>query len=82
MCGAFHSAAVSLECQLFVWGRNDKGQLGRDPAQVPFSATPIIIDFGRAKVLEVQSGWTHFICRLGEQYLDEDHCQKFYHTLL
>ncbi|KAG1672307.1 Secretion-regulating guanine nucleotide exchange factor [Nymphon striatum] len=65
VCGANHSAALTFDGVLYVWGRNNKGQLGKDPVTLPISVLPQSISFDNSKIIHIKSGWTHMICITG-----------------
>ncbi|ETV87117.1 hypothetical protein, variant 1 [Aphanomyces astaci] len=68
-CGASHTLAITMQGQLYTWGKNNQGQCGHGhtndqltPAQVLF------FDEMDLKVASVAGGWEHtLICTTGGQ---------------
>lgn len=61
--GAYHSAALTRDGQVVVWGHNKHGQLARSPASVKKSK-PIIVpkeSFDLDCVTQLYTGWTHLL---------------------
>ena len=59
--GYFHSAALSRRFQLYTWGHNEYGQLGR-PAAAAVEALPRLVDrLAAQRIVRVACGSTHTI---------------------
>lgn len=72
--GGWHSAAVSIDGDLYTWGWNGNGQLGlssQNAASVSVMATPQVVDIQNYsnKVLKVSCGNRHTITLLGRYIL-------------
>ncbi|KAG2462123.1 SRGEF factor, partial [Polypterus senegalus] len=63
--GAYHSACITDQGWLFVWGSNKYGQLlsSDDFLPLPFFIQPH--HFEGEKITLVRSGWTHIVARTG-----------------
>lgn len=66
VAGSYHTAALSENGQLFVWGCNKYGQCTISPevtAQVnaPHMVSPDLFEGEKVKV--IQTGWTHFMAK-------------------
>uniref|UniRef100_UPI00358F5350 secretion-regulating guanine nucleotide exchange factor isoform X2 n=1 Tax=Myxine glutinosa TaxID=7769 RepID=UPI00358F5350 len=67
--GAHHSAALSVEGKVFLWGDNSKGQiLQADKAFVPHPMSPDL-SFLEEKVSSMASGWSHIVVNTGTKVL-------------
>eukprot|EP00003_Mantamonas_plastica_P021174 TRINITY_DN3422_c1_g1_i14.p1 TRINITY_DN3422_c1_g1~~TRINITY_DN3422_c1_g1_i14.p1 ORF type:complete len:1390 (-),score=492.63 TRINITY_DN3422_c1_g1_i14:3656-7825(-) len=65
-CGEFHSAAVSSEGELFVWGDNSNGQLGQDIMAVKMMQQPVRLQLPNAdeRVGYVSCGGFHTVIKV------------------
>ncbi|XP_072477508.1 secretion-regulating guanine nucleotide exchange factor [Notamacropus eugenii] len=61
--GSCHSASLTDEGDLYVWGSNKHGQLVSPDAFLPTPQKVEAACFQNEKVAMVWSGWTHFIAR-------------------
>jgi alpha-tubulin suppressor-like RCC1 family protein len=62
--GGSFSVAIDRNDNVLVWGYNGFGQLGKDPAIVPFSALPVTIDksvFTTGTVVAIAAGLDHVL---------------------
>jgi len=66
VAGAYHSACLTDNGQVVVWGDNKHGQLGHNPSEVK-NLSPTLVDqvfFDYRKVVDLSSGWTHMVATL------------------
>jgi len=70
-CGAFHSAAVSVEGVLLTWGEGSSGQLGHGDSNIQTS--PYAVDYlTNQQMIEVSCGFSSTIAVQGESQLVEE----------
>ena len=63
--GGYHFLAVTRAGQLYAWGHNRVGQLGRDyDIDKYLQCLPEPVDFGTDLVVDAKAGWGHSIVRL------------------
>ncbi|XP_076250887.1 RCC1 domain-containing protein 1, partial [Rhynchophorus ferrugineus] len=70
--GGWHSAAVSFDGDLYMWGWNGNGQLGLSSQNISVMATPQVVDiqgYLDKKVLKVSCGNRHSIALLENNHL-------------
>lgn len=67
--GESHACFVHANGELYCWGLNDMGQLGRDPNVVPFSATPLLVPLP-TRAVSVATGldFTCVVDEIGDIY--------------
>jgi alpha-tubulin suppressor-like RCC1 family protein len=58
--GDYHSLALDEAGQVWGWGSNQYGQLGKNPTSLPFSETPIAIE-GLPETISINAGRNHNI---------------------
>ncbi|XP_028405299.1 ultraviolet-B receptor UVR8-like [Dendronephthya gigantea] len=61
-CGAYHSAAVSEEGEIFTWGNGSDGKLGHGDLSPRFQPTQILECFEGKRVTSVSCGFAHSAC--------------------
>lgn len=74
-CGFWHSAALSSQGDMYMWGSNSNGQLGlktninedTQNLDVSIMASPYLIDFN-VNVVDVACGSKHTIALLGKTF--------------
>lgn len=63
--GGYHFLAVTRAGQLYSWGHNRVGQLGRDyDIDSYLQRLPKPVDFGNALVVDAKAGWGHSMVQL------------------
>ena len=63
-CGSYHSMCITVQGQLYAWGKNTKGQLGI--GSIESTTIPVLVPFFKDKFLfidDVRAGNTVTICK-------------------
>jgi alpha-tubulin suppressor-like RCC1 family protein len=58
--GGYFSAALTVEGRLYLWGRNEDGQLGSEAATGSFTASPVEVRLPTL-ILNFSCGWAHVL---------------------